>query len=78
MLSPAFAAPLDAQSTPASNSEDILIVTPDTTGSRLGLTPLETPATISVIDAESRAPGISNSGNPGKGGTALAARGSSG
>lgn len=96
-----FAVPLNAQSTPASDAEDILVVgqhaqgtltTPNATGSRLGLTPLETPATISVIDgatirargdmsvidATSRAPGISNAGNPGNGGTALAARGFSG
>ena len=59
------------------------------TGSRLNLTPLETPATISVIDgdtirargdmsiveAEARAPGITNVGNLGNGNTALAARG---
>ncbi|SEN46878.1 iron complex outermembrane recepter protein [Sphingomonas gellani] len=100
-LSPCVAAPLAAQTTPPSGSEDILVVgqhsrdtltTPDTTGSRLGLTPLETPATLSVIDgdtirargdmsvidAESRAPGISNAGNPGNGGTALTARGFSG
>ncbi|KQM70837.1 TonB-dependent receptor [Sphingomonas sp. Leaf20] len=101
LLSPVFAAPLNAQSLPASDNEDILVVgqqardtltTPNATGSRLGLTPLETPATISiidgttirargdlsVIDATSRAPGISNAGNPGNGGTALAARGFSG
>ena len=101
LLSPVFAAPINAQSKPAAGNADILVVghsardtltTPDTTGSRLNLTPLETPATISVIDgdtirargdtsvidAESRAPGISNAGNPGNGGTALAARGFSG
>ena len=63
-----------------------------TTGSRLGLTPLETPASVYVIDgdairargdlsimeAESRAPGIANAGNLGNGGTALSARGFSG
>ncbi len=101
LLSPVFAAPLDAQSAPASDNEDILVVgqhaqdtltKPNPTASRLRLTPLETPATISVIDgatirargdmsvidATSRAPGISNAGNPGNGGTALAARGFSG
>jgi iron complex outermembrane recepter protein len=66
--------------------------TPDATASRLGLTPLETPASIAVIDgdtiraigdmsiveAESRAPGITSVANPGNGGTALAARGFSG
>jgi iron complex outermembrane receptor protein len=100
LLSPVCAAPLAARSVPLDDA-DILVVgqhardtltTPNATGSRLGLTPLETPATISiidgdmirargdmsVIDAESRAPGISNAGNPGNGGTALAARGFSG
>jgi iron complex outermembrane receptor protein len=59
------------------------------TGSRLGLTPLETPASIevldgdtirargdvSVIDAATRATGITGSPGPGNGGTAMAARG---
>ncbi|MBO9575696.1 MAG: TonB-dependent receptor [Sphingobium sp.] len=59
------------------------------TGSRLGLTPLQTPATVSeidgdalrargdalVIDAVTRAPGVTNAGNPGNGGTSLAMRG---
>lgn len=62
------------------------------TGSRLGLTPLETPATLnvidgdaarargdmSVIDAVTRAPGVTTAGDPGNGGTALAMRGFSG
>lgn len=66
---------------------DLTTVSP--TGSRLNLTPLETPATLSVIDgetirargdmsiveAEARAPGITNVGNLGNGNTALAARG---
>jgi len=98
-LSPFCPAPLLAQGTP--DPDHILVVgqqakaaltTPDSTGSRLGLTPLETPASISVIDgdairaigdmsiveAESRAPGITSVANPGNGGTALAARGFSG
>lgn len=68
------------------------LTVPNTTGSRLKLTPLETPATLSVIDgdtirargdmtvidATSRAPGITSVGNLGNGGTALAARGFSG
>ncbi len=68
------------------------LTVPNTTGSRLELTPLETPATLSVIDgdtirargdmtvidATSRAPGITSVGNLGNGGTALAARGFSG
>jgi iron complex outermembrane recepter protein len=62
------------------------------TGSRLGLTLLETPATVSVvtgddlrargdmsiIDAASRAPGITNDGNPGNAGLSFAMRGFSG
>lgn len=62
------------------------------TGSRLGLTGLETPATVnvvngedirargdvSVIDAVTRAPGVTSSGDPGNGGTALAMRGFAG
>ncbi|HEY1125671.1 MAG TPA: TonB-dependent receptor [Sphingobium sp.] len=69
---------------------DLETVSP--TGSRLNLTPLETPATLSVIDgdtirargdmsiveAEARAPGITNVGNLGNGNTALAARGFAG
>jgi iron complex outermembrane receptor protein len=65
---------------------------PSHTGSRLGLTPLETPASIevltgdtirargdvSVIDAVTRATGITGSPGPGNGGTALAARGFTG
>ncbi|MGJ7500230.1 TonB-dependent receptor [Variovorax sp. ZT5P49] len=65
---------------------------PSHTGSRLGLTPLETPASIevltgdtirargdvSVIDAATRATGITGSPGPGNGGTAMAARGFSG
>ncbi|KQW54414.1 TonB-dependent receptor [Variovorax sp. Root411] len=65
---------------------------PSQTGSRLGLTPLETPASIevltgdtirargdvSVIDAATRATGITGSPGPGNGGTAMAARGFSG
>lgn len=84
----------------APQSSDILVVgspeavltVPASTGSRLGLTPLETPATLSVIDgnvlrargdltivdAVTRAPGITSSANPGNGGTALVARGFSG
>lgn len=65
---------------------------PTSTGSRLGLTPLETPASIevltgdtirargdvSVVDAATRATGITGSPAPGNGGTAMAARGFSG
>lgn len=62
------------------------------TGSRLGLTALETPATVTQIDGDAirargdldilsavtRAPGVTSSANPGNGGTALALRGFSG
>ena len=65
---------------------------PTATGSRLNLSVLETPASIavldgdeirargdlSVVDAVTRAPGITSVANPGNGGTALAARGFSG
>jgi iron complex outermembrane receptor protein len=65
---------------------------PSSTGSRLGLTLLETPASVasldgdelrargdlSVVDAVTRAPGITSVANPGNGGTALAARGFAG
>lgn len=65
---------------------------PAATASRLGLTPLETPASIevldgetirargdvSVLDAASRATGLTASPGPGNGGTSLAARGFSG
>jgi iron complex outermembrane receptor protein len=65
---------------------------PNGTASRLGLTPLETPASIyaldgdslrargdqSIAEAVSRAPGISNAANLGNGNTALAARGFTG
>jgi iron complex outermembrane receptor protein len=59
------------------------------TGSRLGLTPLETPATVSIVDGEdirargdfdfvqavSRAPGVTPAGTPGDGNTSLSMRG---
>jgi iron complex outermembrane receptor protein len=62
---------------------------PASTGSNLGLTPLQTPASIdtitrrqldergdsSLIDAISRAPGFSNIAHPGNGGSALSVRG---
>lgn len=62
---------------------------PAATGSRLGLTPMETPASIEVIDGElirqrgdstiveavTRATGLSNDSSPGDGGSAMAARG---
>lgn len=68
------------------------LVLPSTAGSRLGLTPFETPASIaivpgeliralgtsSVIDAKTLAPGISSANNPGNGGNVLNARGFTG
>src|SRR5690606_18292989 len=68
------------------------LTTANATGSRLDLTLLETPATVSVIEgdlirargdmsiieAQSRAVGITNVGSVGNGGTALAARGFNG
>lgn len=66
--------------------------TPTSSGSRLGLTALQTPAStsslsgaqvrgrnnLSVQDAVTRTPGISSIGSPGNGGTALSARGFTG
>jgi iron complex outermembrane receptor protein len=100
IFAPFVAAPAFAQTAGDVPPDNILVVgrrsadltTPDTTGSRLGLTPLETPATLSVIDGDtirahgdltivdavSRAPGITSVANPGNGGTALAARGFNG
>ncbi|WP_260928364.1 TonB-dependent siderophore receptor [Novosphingobium sp. 9] len=104
VLLPAFGATLPAlaQTEPQDTSaENILVLgakdrttltTPNGTGSRLNLTPLQTPASIAVLDgdtvrargdmsiaeAESRAPGITSVANLGNGGTALAARGFSG
>ncbi|PKM24126.1 MAG: TonB-dependent siderophore receptor [Gammaproteobacteria bacterium HGW-Gammaproteobacteria-13] len=66
--------------------------TPSSSGSRLGLTALQTPAStsslsgaqvrgrnnLSVQDAVTRTPGISSIGSPGNGGTALSARGFTG
>ncbi len=62
------------------------------TGSRLGISPLETPAAINTldgdtirmrgdfgfVDAVTRAPGVSSSATPGNGGTGLVVRGFSG
>lgn len=94
--------PALAQSGPQGqgNADEILVVgrvdlglnRPSETGSRLGLTPAETPASVArldgdiirargdltIVDAVTRAPGISNSANPGNGGTSLTARGFSG
>ena len=72
-------------------SDDGLAV-PAQTGSRLGLTPLQLPASVeilsgdvirargdlSIVDAVTRMTGISSVANPGNGGTGLGARGFSG
>ena len=68
------------------------LAVPNATGSRLNLTPLETPASIttidgdvirargdqSIVEATTRAPGITSVASLGNGGTGLAARGFSG
>lgn len=102
VLSPAAraqeAASSDAADAP-SNDAIVVLGTPETrmsqvssTGSRLGLTMLETPASVTIINGDrmrargdqdiqlavTRAPGVTTSANPGNGGTALAARGFSG
>jgi len=102
----ALATPAIAQNSPSdpagehNTTDDILVVgkaaasltVPTATGSRLGLTALETPASVAIIDGDelrargdmtivdavTRAPGITTSANPGNGGTALVARGFSG
>ena len=95
---PAFAHAEDAAET--ADKSDILVLgtwtgeadAPTQTGSRLGLTILETPASVeivsgdlirargdlSIVDAVTRATGVSSVANPGNGGTGLAARGFSG
>jgi iron complex outermembrane receptor protein len=89
-----------AQSTGSDDQAEILVIgthqnpltVPSATGSRLGLTLLETPASVtsldgdeirsrgdlSIVDAVTRAPGITSVADPGNGGTALASRGFSG
>ena len=76
----------------ASRYAPLAIDEPSHTGSRLGLTPLETPASIevlsgdtlrargdvSVVEAVTRATGITATPGPGNGGTAMAARGFTG
>lgn len=92
----------DASSTPSPTLEAITVseergvatplVQKSTAGSRLELTPFETPASIaivegaliralgtsSVIDAKTLAPGISSANSPGNGGNVLNARGFTG
>ena len=68
------------------------LLLPSTAGSRLGLTPLETPASVavvagelirklgvaSVIEAKTLAPGMTSANGPGNGGNLLNARGFTG
>lgn len=98
LVLPAFAHAEEASE--AADKSDILVLgthvdeanAPTQTGSRLGLTILETPASVetisgdelrargdlSIVDAVTRSTGISSAANPGNGGTGLAARGFSG
>jgi iron complex outermembrane receptor protein len=93
--SPAFAddATLPAVAVNASNSIDTApLSTPTTAGSRLGLSSLDTPASVETItatqitargdrtvsDAVTRATGFTSDAAPGNGGTALTVRGFSG
>lgn len=97
LASPAFAEDAAADGSAQSNEDTILVTgrlgaaltVPTSTGSRLGLTALETPASvviidgnairargdISVVEAVTRAPGITTAATPGDGGTALVVRG---
>lgn len=88
----ALALPSTAITGTADESASPDLHTPATTGSRLNLTPLETPASVTSIGAEqiqkrnnatvqeavTRSPGITFIGTPGNGGTALSARGFTG
>jgi iron complex outermembrane receptor protein len=102
LASPALAqdSAADAQHDNASaqaEGQDIIILgtqprallQPGGTGSRLGLSPLETPASVASVDGDvvrargdldivsavTRAPGVTTGANPGNGGTALVMRG---
>ncbi|MBV1687464.1 TonB-dependent receptor [Novosphingobium sp. G106] len=99
-IAPAMAHADDAADTADRDADSILVVgqrtaaldTTQSTGSRLGLSVLETPASIAIVDGETlrargdlsiqdavtRAPGIVSVANPGNGGTALSARGFAG
>ncbi|WP_161981522.1 TonB-dependent receptor [Aurantiacibacter suaedae] len=98
-LGVALAAPVAAQDGNAAEKDIIVtgaripvLSEESPTGSRLGLSILETPATVNVVsgddirargdagivDAVSRAAGVTNAGNPGNGGLTFAVRGFSG
>jgi iron complex outermembrane receptor protein len=67
----------------------VTLATPTLTGTRLGLSPLDTPASVSIIpgeavrergdqsvqEAKTRAVGVTQQGDPGNGGNAVVARG---
>lgn len=88
----ALALPATAITGAAEQNPPVDLHTPGTSGSRLNLTPLETPASVTSISAEqiigrnnttvqdavTRTPGITFIGTPGNGGTALSARGFTG
>nr|WP_230381772.1 TonB-dependent receptor [Pseudomonas fulva] len=88
----ALALPATAITGTAEQNPPVDLHTPGTSGSRLNLTPLETPASVTSISAEhisgrnnatvqeavTRTPGITFIGTPGNGGTALSARGFTG
>ncbi|AUA34001.1 TonB-dependent receptor [Pseudomonas sp. SGAir0191] len=88
----ALALPATAITGTAEQNPPVDLLTPGTSGSRLNLTPLETPASVTSISAEqilgrnnatvqdavTRTPGITFVGTPGNGGTALSARGFTG
>jgi outer membrane cobalamin receptor len=77
---------------PASMPSGLGLDVPSNTGSRLGLTPMETPASVSTLNADDiaerdlmraqdvaiRQPGVSQSPEPGNGNTSLNARGFAG
>ncbi len=85
-------ATLPAVQVRAEPASPVALDEPSFTGSRLGLTPLQTPASIevlrgetvrergdtSLLEAASRATGVTMSPSPGNGGTSMAARGFSG
>lgn len=82
-------APVEVQGVYAAPGSSLGLTIPEQVGSRLGLSPLETPASISVMnsveladrgltraqDAAIRMPGITEAPSPGNGGTSLVARG---
>lgn len=85
-------APVQVTSPAMAPNSSLGLDVPSNTGSRLGLTLRETPASVSSVssadleerninrlqDAVKRTPGMTDSGSPGNGGTGLSARGFSG